>query len=77
MEEESRKEPGCHSYAFSVDVNDATTVRIFERWESMQDLEAHFKLPHMAAFREAIVAIEPKSLDIKVYDIAGELALPS
>ncbi len=76
METETRKEPGCQAYAFSVDVSDAGTLRIFERWVSMEALEAHFKTPHMAAFGGAISKIQPKSMDVKVYDVAGEVPLP-
>ncbi len=76
METESRKEPGCQTYAFSVDVNDPETLRITERWDSMDDLEAHFKTPHMAAFGAAMAQIKPKGMDVKIYEIAKELALP-
>ena len=76
MEEETRKEPGCLTYAFSVDINAPTMVRIFERWESMAALEAHFKTPHMAVFGEAIGKVQPSSLEVKVYEIAQEVALP-
>lgn len=77
MEEESLKEPGCQTYAFSLDISDPGTVRIIERWDSMEDLQAHFTTPHMAAFREAIAQIKPKAMDVKVYEIAREVALPS
>ncbi len=76
MEEESRKEPGCLTYAFSIDVNNPTMVRIFERWESSEALKAHFKMPHMAAFGEAVGKIQPKSIDLKVYEIDKEVPLP-
>ena len=76
MEEESRKEAGCLTYAFSVDINDPSTVRIFERWESMAALAAHFKTPHMAAFGAAVATIQPKSMNIKVYEIDKEVPLP-
>lgn len=76
MENETRKEPGCQVYAFSVDVNDATMVRIFERWDDMAALEAHFATPHMAAFGAALGQIQPKRMDVKVYDVAGEVPLP-
>ena len=76
METESRKEPGCQTYAFSIDVNDPETLRITERWDSMDDLEAHFKTPHMAAFGAAMAQIKPKGMDVKVYEIAKEVALP-
>ena len=77
MEQETRKEPGCLTYAFSVDVNDPSMVRIFERWESMDALKAHFGAPHMAAFGQAIVKITPKSSAVTAWDVAGEVALPS
>ena len=38
MEQETRKEPGCITYAFSTDVSDPTTIRVTERWRSMDDL---------------------------------------
>ena len=76
MEEETRKEPGCRTYAFSVDVNDPTMLRIFERWDSMDALEQHFETPHMAAFGAEIGRIQPHSMDVKLYEVAGERALP-
>lgn len=76
MEEETRREAGCLTYAFSIDVNDPTMVRIFERWESQDALSDHFKTPHMAAFGAAIGRIQPKSMDIKVYEVERELPLP-
>jgi len=77
MEEETRKEAGCHDYTFSIEINDPTVVRIFERWESMGALEGHFASPHMAAFGAALGQIQPKSMEVKIYDIAGELPMPS
>ncbi len=76
MEKETRKEAGCLTYAFSVDVNDPTMVRVFERWKSMDALAAHFKTPHMAAFGAALSVIEPKSMDVKVYEVEKEVPLP-
>jgi quinol monooxygenase YgiN len=43
----------------------------------MEALEAHFKTPHMASFGAAISKIKPKNMNVKVYDVAGEVALPS
>lgn len=77
MEVESLKEPGCQTYAFSLDISNPGTVRIIERWDSMEDLQAHFAMPHMATFREAIVSIQPKGMEVKVYEVARELELPS
>jgi len=76
MEDETRKEAGCLTYAFSVDINDPTKVRLIERWESMAALEKHIASPHMAAFGVAVGAIQPRAVDIKAYEIKGEVALP-
>ena len=76
MEDETRKESGCVSYAFSLDVSDPTTLRISERWESMEALEAHFKTPHMAVFGGTLAKHPPKSMDVKVYEVARERELP-
>jgi len=37
----SRQEPGCLEYGFSVDPEVPGRVRLFERWESEEALEAH------------------------------------
>ncbi len=76
MENETRKEPGCQTYAFSVDVCDPSMMRITELWDDMAALEAHFATPHMASFGAAIGQVQPKSMNVKVYEIAGEVALP-
>ena len=76
METESRKEPGCHTYAFSVDVSDPTLVRISEVWEDMADLQAHFTMPHMAEFGAALGKIEVKSMEVKAYELGAAVAMP-
>jgi len=43
----------------------------------MAALSAHFTTPHMAAFSQAVSRIRPESMDVKVYDIASELPLPT
>lgn len=77
METATRAEPGCLTYAFATDISSPTTIRLVERWESMEALQEHFVSPHMAAFGEAVGGLAPKSIDIKSYEIAGEVALPS
>ena len=76
MQEATRKEAGCVSYGFSIDVGDASRIVIAERWKTMADLAAHMKTPHMAEFGKAIGTIKPTGMDIKAYDITGEVKLP-
>ncbi len=77
MEVETLKEPGCLSYDFSVSISDPGKIHIAERWQSMDDLAAHFKTPHMAALNHALGSVEILAMDVKAYDIAGELPLPA
>lgn len=76
METESRKEPGCQTYAFSVDINDPTMMRIIERWESEEALKAHFGMPHMAAFGAAIGSIDVKSMEVQAFELGAPVAMP-
>jgi quinol monooxygenase YgiN len=75
MEQATRAEAGCIGYAFSVDVTDAAMVRVTERWNALDDIKAHMKSPHMAEFQKAVMALQPKSLGIKAYEVAKEVSL--
>jgi quinol monooxygenase YgiN len=77
METASRAEAGCIDYAFSQELSNPAIVRIAERWQSMEALTAHFATPHMAAFNKVLGARPPKSIDVKVYEVAKEVALPA
>ena len=68
-EEASRAEAGCEDYTFSVELSDPTVIRITEKWQSLEALQAHFGLPHMAEFQSAMGANPPKSLDVKFYEV--------
>ena len=37
----TREEPGCLEYTFAADATDPGRVRVFERWETADDLETH------------------------------------
>ena len=49
----TRAEKGCISYDLLDSVADADTMVFVERWETREDLSAHSKQPHLAAWREA------------------------
>ncbi|HWD24392.1 MAG TPA: antibiotic biosynthesis monooxygenase [Acidimicrobiales bacterium] len=40
----TRSEKGCIEYVFAADPIELGRVRVFERWESLADLEAHVAL---------------------------------
>ncbi|MEC7924703.1 MAG: putative quinol monooxygenase [Actinomycetota bacterium] len=54
MMEATHAENGCIDYVFSADPLNDHTLRVFEQWESLEDLEAHFEAPHMSPFRDAM-----------------------
>lgn len=54
MMEKTAEEPGCISYRFYADIEAPDVFRVFEEWESDEDLQAHFETPHMAEFRKKL-----------------------
>ena len=62
--EASRAEGGCIDYTYAIDVLDSCVMRVLERWQSWEALEAHFAQPHMAPWRAALgeVGIAERSL---------------
>jgi quinol monooxygenase YgiN len=50
-------EPGCLDYAMTPDAENPRRIRVFERWASQADLDAHLDRPHVLAFRQAIAAV--------------------
>lgn len=68
----TRAESGCLEYRFSSGLTDPNTVYLFERWASMEDLEAHFETDHMETFQTELPPLLAGELDLSMYEIAGE-----
>jgi quinol monooxygenase YgiN len=49
----TREEKGCIAYDLHVSVTDAEKLVFVEKWERREDLSAHSRQPHLAAWREA------------------------
>jgi len=71
MAEKSQAEPGCITYCFSQDLNNPNLIRIFEEWESQEDLDKHFQMPHMAEFQATLQTLNVKEIKAKKYDVSG------
>ena len=71
MMEETRKEPGCITYAFTADLVDRGRFRIFEEWESQEALDLHFAAPHMAAFQKDIAGLGVKRITVRRYEVTS------
>jgi quinol monooxygenase YgiN len=69
METASRAEAGCDDYTFSIELNDPNTLRITEKWHSVEALKAHFATPHMATFQKTMGDHPPASLEVKFYEV--------
>ena len=76
MEQASREENGCFDYTFSVEVNEPGTIRITERWESMDALRVHFASTHMGEFQAALSEHPPESAEVHFYEVERELPRP-
>jgi len=63
----SRDEPGCLGYAVSADPEHDGRIVVFERWAGEDDLIAHFKTPHIAAFRQAVKPYPRSGRDLRRY----------
>ncbi|HEY1414566.1 MAG TPA: putative quinol monooxygenase [Caulobacteraceae bacterium] len=71
----SRAEDGCEAYDYGEDVSEAGLMRVFEVWRDWSALNAHFKTPHLAAWRDAWPAFGVTDRRLAVYEIAGQSPL--
>ena len=67
----SRTEPGCLDYVVCADPGDAGRIVVFERWESEEDLAAHFTTPHIGEFREAVTPYPRAGRGLHRYFVAS------
>lgn len=72
MIEASRTEPGCIDYAYAIDLMDPSLVRVSERWENRQALDAHLKSDHIRAWRAAWADIGASGRDLRMYEAEPE-----
>ncbi len=71
--EGTRQEPGCLLYAYGEDVLDPGLIRISERWESWQAIEAHTTKPYIKAWAEARAAHGGTlERDILAHEVSGQ-----
>ena len=71
----TRAEDGCIDYAYAQDVGDPGLIRVFEIWRDQAALEAHFKAPHMGAWRAQWPAFGVTDRRLFAYETASERAL--
>ncbi|HEY3941443.1 MAG TPA: putative quinol monooxygenase [Acidimicrobiales bacterium] len=64
-------EPGCREYAFSADLVDPGRVRVFEVWESAEDLDRHLALPAPRPAAGAAPAPGVVAAELLRYEVAA------
>jgi quinol monooxygenase YgiN len=71
---QSRTEDGCLEYVFSADSTEPGRVRVFERWESDQALDAHLARMASAPPAEPASAPDPAprlGMELLRYSVSG------
>jgi quinol monooxygenase YgiN len=68
--EATRQEPGCISYTFSADLEDASLFYVFEEWKNQAALDEHFQQPHMVEFQKTLATLGVIDMQIRRYAIA-------
>ena len=76
MQRATATEPGNISYDFTVEIGNKNNIKVIERWETLEDLAAHFHTPHMAEFNAAMVNHPPKNVIGNAYEIEKEVPIP-
>ncbi len=66
----SKGEGGCIDYTYAIDVLDPQIMRVLERWQSWDALEAHFKQPHMEAWRDALKDVKFSERVIRAHEVS-------
>ena len=79
MTDATRDEPGCISYEFFIGLSDPNTLMLFQEWDTMEALMAHFQTEHMDEFLQAlpnVVAGEVVTRRYAVQSVDEEAELP-
>lgn len=71
----SKAEGGCIDYTYAIDVLDPCVMRVCERWQSWDALEAHFKMPHMDAWRAALADVKFVERDLRAHEVSETRAV--
>lgn len=66
----SKAEGGCIDYTYALDVLDPQIMRVLERWQSWEALDAHFKEPHMDAWRSALADVKFLERSLRAHEVS-------
>ena len=65
----SKAEGPCIDYTYAVDLLDPCIIRVLEKWESWEGLEAHFAQPHMTVWRAALTSVKFEERSLCAHEV--------
>ena len=65
----SRAEEGCISYEFYVGLSDINTLLLFQEWDCVDSLQAHFETEHMEEFLKELPELVSGEITTKRYAV--------
>jgi quinol monooxygenase YgiN len=68
LAEETRTEPGCIAFRFSIDVMDSNIIYIHEEWESAEAAQRHLQTPGLLAMQQKLPGMVAAPLAIKHFE---------
>jgi quinol monooxygenase YgiN len=69
MTEATQAETGCVSYDFYVGLSDPNTLMLFQEWETMEALMAHFQTDHMDEFLRELPDVVSGEITTRRYSV--------
>ena len=69
MAEATRTEPGCVSYDFYIGLQDPNTLMLFQEWDDMDALMAHFQTEHMELFLRELPGLTSGEITTRRYAV--------
>ena len=63
----SREEAGCIDFELHRSVGEPDLWFVYEDWKSRNDLDQHFKTPHLLKFAEASAALLDGEMDLRLF----------
>ena len=70
----TRAEPGCINYDFHIDASDPYCFVFYENWQSLNDLDAHLAMPHLAPLFSQLGRLLAKPVDIRHLTMLSDMA---
>lgn len=69
MAQATREELGCLSYDFYIGLSDPNTLLLFQEWENMESLMAHFQTDHMDEFLQELPKLVSGDIKTRRYAV--------